>query len=402
MVQQRPPFISRPELDDINNRILDAMIEECNNAYRDIFLPALNNLDRKWHQYKQVAHTGFRRKPKRSIISNTVDAVVSGITISNLVKSLYDTFVPWSDHNKLKSMTNELATFEIHISHSIDDFHQKFELQEEIGDELSAQIQILARNDVERLAQIRHLTSLVPKVSWIATFLQMKMMSAAEYLKITEKATKGQLATDAMSSLLNITTLQSLDPKTSIFHNLTRLDNVHNMADPIYRLLFTVHERSRDTFVYKVLPFDYWENLTGMPVLMKYTSSDLLIFNQTCMKKVKILDNMPLEEDCAESNYVDPQLNSWMPITSSRQIEKLTNTCKYEKAHAFNYIYCFPFDIVTKQGTYISISTSEHRVVPSTSHQSNLHFENQKVSNQRRNGDAYNRLGSPRTLCKRQ
>lgn len=107
---------------------------------------------------------------------------------------------------------------------------------------------------------------------------------------------------------------------------------------------FIVRERSKDTFVYKVSAFNYWDNLTQTPNLIEYRGYKYLVYNQT-NNRIKAIDEPAtpaILENCLTPNMTDPRLQDWQVLISTNDIYAYKHICQIKRTLDFNYVYCFP------------------------------------------------------------
>lgn len=151
-----------------------------------------------------------------------------------------------------------------------------------------------------------------------------------------------------MAVLLNLPNLERVD------NHDTKFESIFRAADNVLRLRFIVRNRSKDTFVYKVSSFKYWDNLTGVPSLMEYRGYNYLIYNETanCLRAIEEPEQNAVLEMCDEANYTDPRLNMWEKLVETRDVYRFNHTCQVKRTFEYNYIYCFPFNITTRMGTF--------------------------------------------------
>lgn len=71
--------------------------------------------------------------------------------------------------------------------------------------------------------------------------------------------------------------------------------------------------RSKNTFVYRADPFDYWSNLTFTPTLMEYTGERYLIrkVSNNCVKAIKQPSTTFVSDRCEIENFEDNRLKPW-------------------------------------------------------------------------------------------
>lgn len=326
--------------DDI---IINSIIKECNMMYNNVYFVKINELvSRTPNNIPNYGH----RYAKRGILSDALETtaeVACGICVSNLISSVFNRFYPHSDHNRI------IAVEEVIKDHKekVQTFEKNFNITYEINKGILHSMQEFSRSQREANRQIHHLAELMPRVSWVSSYIQSRVTAASSDLRtIIDEYSHGRVACKEISDMLNIPALQGIDNAD------TRFESAELVNPQLIKMKFAVREKSPNTFVYKVNPFMYWENLTGMPNLMEYRGDKFLIFNESsnCLKAIDEPSQRAVLEDCTARNYTDPRLQYWQTLISTTDIYAYNHTCQVKRTLEYNYIYCFPWNITTKTG----------------------------------------------------
>lgn len=356
VVNQIPPIVSGPKPSDI---LIGQMIAECDRAWDFLFIELIREWPMRKKFYRLEPHTRHTRSNdnqeldqivKRSGIEDLAFGVLKsfgkgilGGVVSNLISTVFSRLNPYSDHNQLKSTKHELETLK-------NDFKRNFNISHEVHKGLINGLQQLGVAELQDRYKLDFLINMMPKISWTSSFIQTRIMATTADLRvIIDEYAHGRVAIREMANLLNIQELK--DRKIAA----TEFVSMEVFGHDMIRLVFKVMETSNDSFIYKVNPFVYWENLTDTPTLMEYRGSDYLIFNQTsnCMKAIDKPSQKVVDETCLTTDYIDPKLQIWKPITRTREIENMLNeTCNIKKTLEYNYIYCFPYEIKIEGESY--------------------------------------------------
>ena len=125
------------------------------------------------------------------------------------------------------------------------------------------------------------------------------------------------------------------------------------MRENVIRMQFIVRQRSKDTAVYKVGAFKFWDNLTEIPALKEYRGHRFLIYNRKSnyLKAIDEPSQLAVIEECDQANFTDSRLQIWETLVVTRVIAKYQNICQIKRFLLYNYVYCFPFSITLPIGT---------------------------------------------------
>lgn len=233
----------------------------------------------------------------------------------------------------------------------VGNFTAQFDLNREVQRGILEGVFHVGSMQIEQSHRINFVMQMMPRVSWAAAFMQSKIMaSAADLRVIIDDYAHGRVAVREMANLL---TISELKDNTYVETEFISIESDHNQANTI-RMKFRVLETSKDTSIYRVNPFTYWENLTALPTLMEYKGSEYLIHNEenNCIKAIDKPSRLVVDEQCTTSNHTDPKVQIWKPIIQTRNLDRFDETCQVKKTMNHNYIYCFPYNITLSAGTF--------------------------------------------------
>ena len=113
---------------------------------------------------------------------------------------------------------------------------------------------------------------------------------------------------------------------------------------PTVNFRIAVRNKSKDTYVYQLYAFNYWDNLTMTPHQMKFDGWKYLIYNSTsnCVKAIEEPRDRGVQEDCATRDWKDPRLSHWSKQEEAKFDEKRPVV---KRAFLHNYIYCYSHNI---------------------------------------------------------
>lgn len=296
-------------------------------------------LQTRAHSFEPITDERSKRDLLDAI--ENIGEVVIGSSISNLVMSVSNTLNPHSDHNKLNTLKEHVEDQDKRIR----EFEFKFNLSAEIHKGLFDTMSALNHRLTEVNRQLMHVAHLMPKVSWTSSYIQSRIYTAAQDMKnIVNQFIRGHVATEELSELLNIPQLYDVDPEDAHFITAVNIN-----LNTIF-LRFYTKVRSADTHVYKVDAFNYWENLIQTPVRMECRGYKHLIYNESnnCLKAIEEPSTLAITQTCLNPNSTDPRLQIWKEVPTTGNIYATTDTCQVKATANYHYIYCFPFDIITK------------------------------------------------------
>lgn len=339
--QSRPQPKSTPSeiFKNMDQTIIKHVTDECNTMWTTHF-------ETKIEEMLRVAAS---RKTggifKRHSIIETVESVVCGVCISNLISSIFERINPYSDHNKINHVDNRVKKLE----EDGKEFRANFNLTHELQNGILQVMQSFARNQRDQNRQLLHFAALMPRVSWISSFLQTRITTTAVDLRsIIDEMTYGRVAVKELGDMLNIDKLQHVKNGDTQWISVTRL------ASDIIRFKFAVRERSREAKIYKVSSFRYWDNLTETPSLMSYEGPEYVMYNETnnCLKAVEDQPNGAILDECLLGNFTDSRVQNWKVLVRTPDIRSYNHTCQVKRTLVAHYIYCFPWQIKLKSGKH--------------------------------------------------
>lgn len=362
-LQQMPIELSHEQLEErVNNYILD----ECNNMWDQLFLHKLNDWTKRLPRY-----TDNNNRIKRDLGSaiETASEIVFGTCISNMISSVFSRLDPESNRNKIKDIVGRLEEHK----EAIAEFRREFNLTRVVHQGMIETMTAFGRVQYEQHHRIEQLIDVLPRTSWTSSYIQSKITTAAADLQviIDKYSLSGQVATRELARMFGIDSLKVVPDSDTEFTEAKQL------SDDTIHLRFLVRQRAEDTAVYRVGAFKYWENLTETPTLKEYRGHNYLVYNKTsnCLKAIDEPLQPAVLEECSTMNFTDSRLQIWETLVETRDISKYPHTCQSMRTLAYNYIYCFPFDIVTQFGKLRNppyphrISTSQPYQLPIIKHE---------------------------------
>ena len=196
--------------------------------------------------------------------------------------------------------------------------------------------------------QIAQITDAIPHMIWTGAYIQNMILDAGYRLEeVIQAYKKGQAATHDMSMLWNLTAFKDINAEDTSVQEVTR------KSQATVFMKIAVKNKSKDTQVYEVFAFNYWDDLTSTPVMMKYEGQNYLIYNSTsrCVKAIEEPRFKGVQEECREENFKDPKLSHWtkIPIANPREPSRPI----VKKALFYNYIYCYGYNITFEDSTQI-------------------------------------------------
>lgn len=350
--QMNQPQFMQPMLQPPTNQIaLDSVVyrelrAECSGLFNHVWLTKINELvDRTPYRHKKpdILPTGLSEKfrTKRGLVEDLIvggAGGIVGITVSNLISTIFGFMNPHSDHSRIVSIEEQ----QMRESELISKFQQNFNTTREIEKGIVETLQSFGKSLREQNRQMMHLAQLLPKTTWLGSYVQSRIISSAADLRtIVDEYIQSRVATVEMAELLNMTNLRDLDNHDTLFESAKRI------GPNTLRFAFSVREKSKDTLVYKVQAFNYWDNLTGTPTLMEYQGDKYVIYNETsnCIKAVDEPTQKAIVEDCTDKNFSDPRIKRWRPLLRSRDTRNQYNATVIKSTLTHYYIYCYPNNI---------------------------------------------------------
>lgn len=324
------------------NAMNEYILRECNDMWEGLFMTKLNELRNRVPRIKGNHH--IKTRSLGDIVETTAEVICAGC-VSNIISTVLSRIYPGSDHNRINRLEDHTKEFE----HKVDEFNQSFNITHEIIAGMMDMMQEFRLHEHETRHQIAHLAYLLPKISWTSAYMQSRITSSAADLKtVIDEYSFGRVACKEMAVFLGLKELEEVD-------NLDTQFGIIRKSGPRSVILeFAIRNRAKYTQVYKVSSFRFWDNLTNIPTLMEYRGYNHLIYNETsnCLKAIEEPETRAVLEECTEYNYTDPRLNIWEKLVETRDVQRFNHTCQVKRTMEYHYIYCFPFNITTKMGTF--------------------------------------------------
>lgn len=338
-----PPIVTEAgqQMVDPELAMAETFVNDCNKMYEQTWLSKIEELLKYGvgkEQEFRVRDKPFNYQKKRSIIAG----VVIGYCITNFLKTVYDKLAPWSQYNKIDE-------FQVRERQQL----EKFQLELNVTNVVQQGMIELIKNNLKSIREqnrhLGHLAKLSAKVSWLASYVQTRMMFATIDLKtIVDELIHHKVATLEMSELLNISDFRGIDNIDTEFISATRL------TSQSIQLKFNVRTKSEDSYIYKIHAFRYWENLTETPTLKEYQGERFVVYNATshCLKGIEEPTQRAVLESCEQKNYIDPSTRLWRQLISTDDISSYKNSTAVKRTLLYNYIYCFPGEITIAEGKH--------------------------------------------------
>lgn len=320
--------------DGTTRAYVQTFIDACNLFYKNTWTVKINELLSRNQLTAPIDMVSTAKVQKRSVATD----IILGTCVSNFILSIFEPLVPWSDYHKIK----ELKSFQEHEAAKIDKLNSQLNASLAIQNGMLDLIKQNARNIREQQRQITHLAKLSSEITWLSSYIQSRIIFASVDLRtIIDEYTHRRVATLELSELLNITDIREVDPVD------TEFVSVKQMADNTIRFSFNIRLKSKDTHVYHIHSFRYWDNLTYTPTMMEYQGSRFVLYNRTanCSLGLEDIPERAIMEECSTPNYRDPKTSVWRSLITTRDIYK-QDISTFKRTWALNYIYCFPFDII--------------------------------------------------------
>lgn len=349
-----------PILKQMDGWVYDQLREDCQKAYEEQWLKPLADL---LNTKTQVTVAEPHHLRKRAVVPVIIGAGLAFYAITNLVMSLFGIkYIAAESERQVQIEANQLRKFETTLLATK-------HIQEGIINTTEA---LAAKLDNQEKA-LERLTVLLPSIAWKSTHLYTAIGRGGSNLKkIREQYKLNRLHIQAVADLWNTTDFDGLKPEDTLLESiiLTRNKTVN--------FKFLAKRAANEMKVFKIVPFDKWENLTDpTPTLLKYDGPRFAIHNSTnhCTKAIESPDpkgNWILEE-CLESNYTDPRLEQWQARPNYGEKATLP---KVVKSLMHNYISCFHHTITVPDGTFecppypfrlphdVAFSTTGHTYTP--------------------------------------
>lgn len=169
------------------------------------------------------------------------------------------------------------------------------------------------------------------------------------FKELTRSCRKGRVSMDAMRRFVPDPTFELIDEVDTHLE-----DVVLNKENKSISMLFTINEASRDTKIYKAVPFNHYVDVMSKPRIVEYHGPVLMIHNSTsnCSQGIDEPARRTVHLRCDQTNYRDHRLDDWRPAMDQEETKKRT-TPRVERMGNLNFIYCLYNKItVGNQTTY--------------------------------------------------
>ena len=154
-------------------------------------------------------------------------------------------------------------------------FEQQLNITMQIQKGVLDMIQANARSIREQQRQLSDYARLSAQLTWASSYIQARIVYASGDLRtFGDEMSHHRVATRELADLLSLTEISHIDPQD------TRFISISGITSNTVQFKFNVITRSRDTFIYKLLPFRVWDNLLDMPRLMEYHGHRFVVYNK--------------------------------------------------------------------------------------------------------------------------
>lgn len=332
----RPPNVATNSIPaSSSDPLVNLFIQECDKAFQSTWLVKLREIETKPQVESTINH---------SILKRNIGETITVTVVTNFIWKMVERLNPWSDYNRINSLEQQ----QMREKELMNKFGHAFNLTTFLE---RGVIEIIKNNSItlREQHQINHLTQMSTRYTWLATYIETRLLFATADLKsIIEESRHGRVATAALSNLINITEIADIDNRD------TAMLSMHMISPQTIRFRFNTRVKSKDTLIYRVHAVKYWDNLTEIPQLMEYQGPKFVVYNTTinCIKGIDEPIERAVSEECSQTNFADPELSTWRVLISTRDIYNNHKSVSIIKAVNFNYVYCFPFNITIVDGTY--------------------------------------------------
>lgn len=288
----------------------------------------------------QETHRRFKKD-----LSSAAVAFIGGLfgsAVSNFVNTIYERIDPNSVYNRVARAEQTAKTYGSAIK--------------EIKGITADMIATIERV-VSDVAEIKHnqmvLVNMLPEIIFGSQHLNRAIVQSTERLEaiLETHRTKGTVDLLSLSKLLNTTVfLNKHDEGDTHFTKLIMI------SDDTILFEFEALEKSQDTHVLMIDPFEYWDNLTE-PVMLKkkYRGAPYALYNETanCLKHLaEAPRGKRVIDDCFVKDFHDGYLDDWETIEKTEDITNTLKVAQVKSTNFFNYIYCYPWTITIQNSTH--------------------------------------------------
>lgn len=320
----------------------ETFVKECNEMYKQTWLSKIEDLLRySGEKNHEAIIKNYPGKKKRFIIAR----IIAGYCITNFLKTIYDNLVPWSEYHKME----RIEELEERERKQLEKFQLELNVTNVVQQGLLDMIKSNMKSIREQNRRFNHLAMLSAEVTWLASYVQTRMMFSSVDLKtVIDEKIHHKVATVDMSELLNMTDFKEIENIDTEFISASRI------TKQTIRLKFNIRTKAEDTFVYKIHDFRYWKNLTETPTLMEYQGERFIVYNKTanCIKGIEEPTQRAVTDYCDTANYTDPAVTVWRKLVTVDNIYSHQNITTLKRTLLYNYIYCFPSEIRISDGNH--------------------------------------------------
>jgi len=176
------------------------------------------------------------------------------------------------------------------------------------------------KNNNERFHQTKQavleLARLTPSIAWETTNVYAILNNYAEGLsKIRASCSHRRLSMDRLSKVVKLPEFRLVMERDVYIDEIAQLD-ARTVSLSLY-----VDIARKDTFIFQLLSFKHWVNLTSEPAFVQYAGPDHAILNSEldCLRGVPKPEQRQVYEVCDTKGYRDPALSRWEKVDANEE-----------------------------------------------------------------------------------
>lgn len=306
--------------------------DECNHAFESSWMVKVQDLLSV--QIPPPPETEYPLvREKRDLAT-----IVTFVAVSNFIGTFLERINPWSDYHRINHLEDEVRHEQEVTQKFIHNFNVSASIQKGMLDLIKSQ----TRSVREQQKQLSFYQQLSSRLTWLSSYINTRLVFASADLRsVIESMRHGKVSTLELADLFNQTDLRDIDPRFTYF------TSVKPVASHTLRFKFIVHNIDKNTHIFKIYAFRYWDNLMFTPQLLEYHGSPYVLYNKSinCLKGLEDLTETLIFDECSIVNYHDPKLNIWRVLIQTQDV-KSQDVSSYKRTATANYIYCFPWNMV--------------------------------------------------------
>ena len=294
------------------------------------------------HHYGRIQH--LRRKRDLSGLKDAAIGFVGGIfgsAVSNLINTFYERIDPGSTYNRVGRAEQTLETYGKALR----------AIKGVTGDLLNS-VETFARELAAVKRDVQILADVLPQIVFGSQRMNQAINQATDQLEAVYSMhlNKNNVDLTNLARLLNTTIFaKKHDPSD------THFTKIELLKDDTILFEFEGLEKSQDSHILRLDPFDYWDNLTEITAIKRsYKGAEYVIYNETanCIKHIEKPRSVRVIDDCFVKNFDDGYADDWEIIEKTNNLQSIKKIAQVKASNYYNYIYCFPWDITIEGNTY--------------------------------------------------